>query len=156
MKQSINVLKTKSVSDPVTNKEAVRMIKNYKDNLGHINGKTKSVWFSLQTLKDLVAYVDSINTEQKKGSGVRVYIGRYENHADYPQKYRNKRTLVLVPTYDLNGTSDNHIDDISVEEVQKIKKDLENGTYLEDLSPYNHGELCPDDCNGTNIITGLE
>lgn len=153
----INLLKNIKGSGSITNKEAIRIIKNYKDN-GGWNGKTRAIWFPLETLKELVTSIERLDepSDGKKGSGARLYVGRYENHTDYPKELRGKRTLVCVPTFDLATTGNTHQDDITVEEVKKIKKELENGTYQMMTEPYNHGELCPDVCNGTNIQEGLQ
>jgi hypothetical protein len=125
----------------ITNFEAVWFVYHSKPLL--FAGKRKLIWFSADDIQQLHQYL------QNNGrSGVRIYEAKYPKHDRYSSinghDYRNRKTLVLVPTI-LNGKV--HEDEISEAEVQEVVRRIKKGNIPHMLA-FNHGELCPPNCDG--------
>lgn len=83
--------------------EANRLEETYKqtratilnDTLGYED--TREFWFSLDTLKKYISYVEQEGARMgKKGLGLRVYLGAYPTQSNYPDS--GYSTVFLVPT----------------------------------------------------------
>ena len=92
----------------------------------------------------------------KQGDGVRLYFSRYPQNISDAGK-RNRNTIVFVPTYQLDGSSTHH-DYISAEEVKTLSDEIgdpddasEEAFLTTGREGYNHGDLCPSECNGGNV-----
>ena len=136
----------------IPNPEAIDIIDEYKIRVG-TNHKTKSrsVWFGLKDLEDVITAINGINKKDKTkfGNGVRIYFAKYKkggyedvNTPHGKQNYNKKRTLVIIPTYTMESTGSIFHDDIERSDVQKslIEKTKPG---KKDLEAFNHGELCP-------------
>ena len=127
--------------------DAEDMVKNYKGHAGKdpIDLKkqnTRSVWFNLDTLDNLVKQLKAERLARQKGNpakrdsvtdGVRLYFGRYKTHIQSNMKERN--TLIFVSTY----------------WVQKgnFHQDYFN-KLLKRSDPLNNGELSPPNTLGVS------
>ena len=143
----------------ISKKEVVRLVKKFKKSGEKHN--TKAVWFSLDDVKEITKLIENLNDPAtgKTGDGVRLYYGRYPDYAIEMAK-GNKNTILFVPTYSKDGGSTHH-DYISAEEVKKLSEEIgdpdnpqEEGGGMDDEGGeegYNHGNLCPSDCNGANV-----
>ena len=129
-------------------KEVVRLVKKYKKDGGHNN--TKSIWFSLIDLIKVIGQVTSLDNPdlKKEGDGVRIYLAKTTKK--HPKPERN--TIVFVPTYNLNNGSI-HYDFLSAEEVGNLSQEIgdpDDGVGF-NTAGYDHGELCPETCEGTTV-----
>ncbi len=141
----------------ISKQEVVRLVKKYKKS-GEKNN-TKSVWFSLSEMEEVIKLIRELNDNSgKAGDGVRLYFGRYTEKSSASKKNRN--TIVFVPTYNLNGGAI-HFDFILDSEVRAISDEIgdPDESLLSEVSVlgdpgeegYNHGSLCPDQCEGTSV-----
>lgn len=142
----------------VSKKEVVRLVKKFKKS-GEKNN-TKSVWFSLNDMQEVVQLITNLSNPSsgKTGDGVRLYFGRYPQNASDPAR-RDRNTIVFVPTYKVNGDNTHH-DFISPDEVNRLSAEIgdpDSGTEDALLAMdggeegYNHADLCPSDCGGGNV-----
>jgi|GEM_PF-5886602 len=125
----------------ITNFDAVWIIHEYKN---IFKKKGKMIWFSREDIAELHHYMQNNNR-----SGVRVYRGKYPMHDNFRRvngahDYRGEKTIVFMPTK-ANGA--NHEDEIPEEEVLRIMRDIKDNNFPS-LMAFNHGELCPPNCNG--------
>jgi len=123
--------------------EAVWLVRHAKAIL--FPQKKNIMWFSKKQIEDL--YNELKNNDF---SGVRIYEGKYPNHEKFSRMfgkydYRNKSTLVFIPTIQ---KEDIHEDEIPEEEVKDIVRKIIKGEIPPDFRPFNHGELCPPNCGG--------
>lgn len=143
--------------EKISKKEVVRLVKKYKKS-GEKNN-TKSVWFSLSEMEEVIKLIRELNDagSGKVGDGVRLYFGRYTEKSTASKKNRN--TIVFVPTYNLNGGAI-HFDFILDSEVRTISDEIgdpDESSFAEARAlgdpgeGYNHGSLCPDECEGTTV-----
>lgn len=132
---------------PITNKDAIALIKEYKDCEGWGDKRTKSVWFSKS---ELLAMIDEIPLEADGGDGLRIYFAKYPSSlpsAPPPTGYENRNTLVFVPT--VKGPGGSHTNVIPVEAYilgQPIPGEPPIPGRPPGGSPSNHGQLCPPNC----------
>jgi hypothetical protein len=144
----------------ISKKEVVRLVKKFKKS-GEKNN-TKAVWFSLANIQEIVALIENLNdpASGKTGDGVRLYYGRYPDYVSENSK-GNRNTVLFVPTYSKDGGSTHH-DYISAEEVKKLSEEIGDpddpktevmarSMEGEGEEGYNHGDLCPSDCDGANV-----
>ena len=144
----------------ISKKEVVRLVKKFKKSGEKHN--TKAVWFSLGNVQEIVKLIENLNdtTSGKTGDGVRLYYGRYPDYVSENSK-GNRNTVLFVPTYSKDGGSTHH-DYISAEEVKKLSEEIgdpdDPTTEVIALSMdeegeegYNHGDLCPSDCDGATV-----
>ncbi|MEZ4859495.1 MAG: hypothetical protein R2781_11865 [Flavobacteriaceae bacterium] len=94
---------TDAPTQTITVEEANRLEETYKqtrasilnDTLGYED--TREFWFSLDTLKKYIAYVEQEGTKMgKKNLGLRIYLGAYPKQGNYPDP--GYTTVFLVPT----------------------------------------------------------
>ncbi len=144
----------------ISKKEVVQLVKKFKKSGEKHN--TKAVWFSLADMQEIVKLIGNLNdaASGKTGDGVRLYYGRYPDYVNEMSK-GNKNTVLFVPTYSKDGGSTHH-DYISAEEVKKLSEEIgdpdDPQTEVKDLpldddekEGYNHGDLCPSDCDGATV-----
>jgi hypothetical protein len=143
----------------ISKKEVVRLVKKFKKSGEKHN--TKAIWFSLNDIREIAKLIENLNdpASGKTGDGVRLYYGRYPDYAAENAK-GNKNTILFVPTYSKDGGSTHH-DYISAEEVKKLSEEIgdpdsgnENvalATEEDGKEGYNHGDLCPSDCDGATV-----
>ncbi|WP_420573615.1 hypothetical protein [Kordia sp.] len=82
--------------------EAINLHQNYINNLDTSTPlkETQFVWFSMKKIRDYIHYLDNIeklNPDNPNISGVRVYFGKHNGHADYTEQ----RTVFFAPTIDV-------------------------------------------------------
>ncbi len=126
--------------DPIDSKKAKEMVNLYRDYCGkHPQGKlTKSVWYSLKQLKEIISLIDE-RTDLTE-PGIRFYFGTYTETTEFKINektvdYIYRNTLLIVPTTQI--------------EKDGIKVNLDFNLHPI-VNPDNHGELCPDSCEGTD------
>ncbi|MBW2936622.1 hypothetical protein KXJ69_00800 [Aureisphaera sp. CAU 1614] len=88
--------------------EANRLEETYKktraailnDTLGYED--TREFWFSLDTIKKYISYIEQEGTRMgKKNLGLRVYLGAYPSQGNYPDP--GYSTVFMVPTVKSEG-----------------------------------------------------
>ena len=144
----------------ISKKEVVRLVKKFKKS-GE-KGNTSAVWFSLADIQEIVMLIGNLNDpgSGKTGDGVRLYYGRYPDYESENSK-GNKNTVLFVPTYSKDGGTVHH-DYISAEEVKKLSEEIgdpdDPQTEITNIQlgeegeeGYNHGDLCPSDCDGATV-----
>jgi hypothetical protein len=116
-------MSTADAYKPLTGQYVIDLISNYRDHqwnyissnpsftaapaVGH---DARSVWFSLNRLKDFIATIESyVEKDTTTGCGghhcerelgIRIYFGAYgPTHAVPNPSYAGKHTLVMIPTY---------------------------------------------------------
>lgn len=124
-------------AQPIPTKEAILLIKEYWDQEGKGEKKTRAVWFSTSDLLMILSLITN-----QGGDGARIFFGKYpDKDVDLPiPEYVNMNTLVFVPTK--KNEAGGHSDIFNIEElVQHPEQATSTGTAA------NHGELCPQKCN---------
>jgi hypothetical protein len=121
--------------------------------------QTRSVWFSLETLKDFIHQIESKTCNTCTGNlGIRFYFGQYPNvtgpGATYSDLisvdagYAGIQTLFMVPTID-QGTYHYDFDPAkSCERYKELAMDTSGfyppgGATVTALMAQNHGDACP-------------
>ena len=150
------------VNGVIPNHEAIELIDEYKRRVGtNTKTKSRSVWFSLQELEEIVEEIKRINQRDKTkfGNGVRVYFAKYKGseyeNVDTPhgkKNYNGKRTVVIIPTYTIGLSGTIFYDDISREDLLiSLIEQKKNAKQINFMTAYNHGELCPPEtgCEGS-------
>jgi len=146
--------------------EIINNDENLKRKYGDDFLDTRSIWFSIDELKQFIREAEAETKKSKstiKLEGLRLYFTVYpevkEGESEYfksvPKKYRNHHSLVFVPTY-YNVTKKIKIDYDLFEQSDSLKlKSLRafvpstpapptyNSLYL------NFGALCPPNCPPT-------
>lgn len=125
-------------AEPIPIKEAILLIKEYWDQEGTGDKKTRGVWFSTSDLLMILSLI----TDQS-GDGARIFFGKYPaSNFELPTpEYANMNTLVFVPTKKSeNGGHTN------IFNIEQLVQDPDQATTLAG-SAANHGELCPQKCN---------
>ncbi|MFD0939991.1 hypothetical protein [Pedobacter boryungensis] len=125
---------------------AQQMVSAFKKAERGKSGYTRSVWFPIQQMKNLM---DTIANEPH-ADGVRVYFGRYtkavidnvnsnlpQGEPKIPGTYVDRNTVIFVSTKNENG--------------RPMQDYMENALFSE---PKNRGALCPPDtgCDCTSDI----
>jgi hypothetical protein len=137
---------------------------------------SRSIWFSLDSLKKFIWEVESTVCKNKcantKNLGIRLYyarypaISRYTQLARLSQAYEKLHTIFMVPTYEAVNTS-NKIYNQDFDPRLYDKKgcsynsirELGSGMRFLVFSPIppanqlaqNHGTLCPTECEGSEF-----
>jgi len=123
--------------ETVPSEHAKLLIQTYKREEGGDPMKTRSVWFSVPDLGDIVKLASKL-VNGKQCNGIRVYFGKYPANDDVIKPpnndYLGRVTVVFVPTYD--ETTGNGLKHIDIFNVDAAVKDGEG-------EGFNHGELCP-------------
>lgn len=110
---------------------------NTQDHLSTLIGKaeTQNIWFEMNA--DLKNFLTELLKPGREVSGLRIYIGEYDNDTipsgKPPANYLNKLTVGFIATKLVGGKHIDHPDETNAK------------TNLA-LDAYNHGELCPDIC----------
>lgn len=100
---------------PITVDRAIRLVSNYNSNqyprlhqdTAADFQDTKSVWFSLQMMKDYIAELDG----QTGIDGIRFHFGAYGNGRGSTRNgYSNHQTIIMVPTIEGDTNSQYDID----------------------------------------------
>jgi predicted DNA binding protein len=137
----------------IEKREIVRLVKKYKKDGGHKN--TKSVWFSLKDLTKIIGLVSNLDNTptNREGDGVRVYFAKYTKN--YSTRKKEKNTILFIPTYNINGGAI-HYDFMTEEETRELSEDIgdpDTDTDTKEFNDegFNHGQLCPDICDGATI-----
>ena len=138
---------TKSTANCIDFEEARAMILNYERENGHLPSYTKSVWFGLDELEQIIR---DIRTEQyragekRKRYGIRFYFGKYNNNVNHTtisgdtKDYSNRNTILMVSTRQ--------------QETDGERQLVNENYYGVCLTPIeNKGELCPDQCLGDDL-----
>ncbi|WP_143159923.1 hypothetical protein [Chitinophaga jiangningensis] len=125
---------------------------------------TRCIWFpkaEIQNMASIICRNDSLD-------GVRFYLANYnlkytdtlptrEYENAPPMVYRNKTTLIMVPTWDSvpkGDTTHYHRDFIVLDSKGKV---IKGRTFLRAINPENKGELCPPgDCGPDGALLLLE
>src|ERR1700754_3504469 len=104
------------LKDTVNVKDAKRLVENFGPRSAKLNRgqlvmpDTRSVWFSIQQLKNLVKQVDSI----EHGDGIRFYFAAYDKvikgTLGVKPEYSDYATLVMVSTRKQDGDTLHHYD----------------------------------------------
>jgi hypothetical protein len=125
--------------EPIPKITALKLIQTYRDTHGWEDGKTKGVWFSKDDFIEILGMITRLNCD-----GMRIYLGRYPIHEDLPGtpdpvKYRDRVTVVFVPTR-------NKVNIFNIEEDVEV---VENKIRIlgedddDEPSSFNHGDLEP-------------
>lgn len=117
---------------------ARKLAQNYRDNkLGQriLDNDSRAVWFPKETILEALGLEPGTTTEF---SGLRFYLGAYEDKDHAPEKYPknrlhcNKITLVIVATKEIQ---DYHKDDLDEPDATP--------EYPVPFREFNDGQLCP-------------
>ncbi len=126
------------INGQISVKEAHEMVKAYDQ---ANPGKTKSVWFSLDRVEDLLMLLHEDHLNNLKTNGIRIYFGQYPADYDSPKEWAGRDTILFVSTYE-DGN-------INRDYFRHIRK-------KEPILPFNKGEICPppSDCgnNGSLLL----
>ncbi len=148
----------------------VRPVSNSHNN--KLVSDANSVWFGLEDLKrfiwEIESKVCSNNCPNRPALqlGVRIYYARYPGTGQYDttkekyfedlrDDYENMHTVFMVPTYDLPGVSDKHIDFYINHPYtncypDSIRSEGSIGSVAAlTVTGKNHGTLCPPVCGGS-------
>lgn len=116
------------------------LIGTYKNEEGWPPDKTRAVWFSLSSIRDIQALID-----EHEGDGVRIYFGKYPSDVDVPgtpdPSYKGKVTVVFIPTVTADDGSHTDIFPATVSNTGAATAPDDDG------NGYNHGGLCPPNCS---------
>jgi hypothetical protein len=89
----------KKIMSRISKADARTLIQRYRDTGGWDKGQTKSVWFSKNDLIEILGM-----TVEFEADGVHIYLAKYPETempgAPDPAKYKNRITVVFVPTID--------------------------------------------------------
>jgi len=141
----------KKTLDGVDKAIASAMIKRYAAKHKGENGVIKSVWFSIDQLDKMITMLKAerlMAGEDENRYGIRFYMGTYDkivlhtNINGTQRDYGNKDTVLMVSTK--QGEKDGEPAKINVDYFSKYV------TNLKTVPIENHGELCPEDCSGTD------
>jgi hypothetical protein len=128
------------VAGPITNEEAIKLIKEYRNCEGWGSGKTRAIWFSAEEIRNILKEIPA-----SMGDGIRIYFAKYpETGVDLPSPdYKHRNTLVFVPTtIEIIGGVTRHKNIVDVEAlIDGVPPPNSPGG-----SPSNHGQLCPPNC----------
>ncbi|HEV8284789.1 MAG TPA: hypothetical protein VGQ09_10805 [Chitinophagaceae bacterium] len=109
------------------------LIQWYKNTGGWDNGQTRSVWFSKDDFIQILSMTDEFDAD-----GMHIYLAKYPDEempeAPDPEEYRNRITVVFVPTRDKQDIFD-------VEAPPDQAMMATNGDA--DDPAFDHGELEP-------------
>lgn len=113
------------------------LVRNYKKQRWLFNSQRIGKDDSLSTTFDLESLNEFLKqASQAKADSIRVYFGVYpENHEENPE-YRNKQTIVMVASKQIQQENGKIID----KEIYIKKKE----GY--DILAFNFGRICPPDC----------
>ncbi|AYL96222.1 hypothetical protein [Mucilaginibacter celer] len=117
------------------------------------NGLTKSVWFGLDQIEELVK---RLKDEQAAGfgtDGLRVYFARYTENTipEGQRQFIGKNTVVLVSTKKVKGENGIEFHEDYFDGIEPNQKKVEKTISSKDSPPENRGELCQPQCNGTKL-----
>jgi len=104
--------------------------------------RTSAIWFDKEVIKRLY---DALYVEPKKDrlDGVRFYFGRYPKNYEVSSRAK-KLTMFMLLT--VPGAGDKtHNDTFYFKSERPLKWDLNK---MKDIHNLNHGELCPEVCDG--------
>lgn len=83
----------------ISQADACTLIQQYRDAGGWDNGQTKSIWFSKDDFIEILSMTPEFGAD-----GMHIYLAQYPETempgAPDPEKYRNRNTVVFVPTVD--------------------------------------------------------
>jgi hypothetical protein len=117
----------------ISKTDARILIQRYRDTGGWDSGQTKSIWFSSDDFKDILSMIAEVGAD-----GMHIYLAKYPEKempgAPDPAKYRNRTTVVFVPTIDKQD-----IFDVEAASDEQAARTMDGGTN----DAYNHGNLEP-------------
>lgn len=98
---------------------------------------TEAVWFPKEVF--LEALNLPLDTDTGNISGIRVYLGAYENRSDYPRNpdWRRQLTLVLAQTESRDNGSG------TIVERDILDDPDANPSYPNPIDTFNDGQICP-------------
>ena len=122
---------------------AQELILTYKTEEGWAGDKTRAVWFSAADFTDIIAQIN-----ENGGDGSRIYFGKYPSDTDIPgtpdPTYKGRVTLVFIPTVaQSDGTHQDLFPPIPPPSFVAAAAASSGGP----VTGFNHGELCPPNCN---------
>lgn len=128
----------------ISQSDASTMVKAY----GALPTETKSVWFSLEQIDQMVTLLKSEKLLNCGTDGLRIYFGTYTEDTlgeDEPASYIGMDTLVLVSTRSVVNSAG----------VTLYHEDyfdhLQMSTDKPGATPENRGELCQPNCSGATL-----
>ena len=133
----------KALIGEISQDDASKMVYAYNNTDSPKN--TKSVWFSLEQMDQLVTLLKAEKLVGLDTDGVRIYSGTYtdETIGAQPKAYLGRDTVIFVSTKAFRDTDTGEV--------------LYHEDYFEHLelpkygNPENNGELCPSHCDGTTL-----
>jgi len=137
-------------SDGVDKPIAVEMVKRYASKHAGQQNLTKSIWFSVERLDEIITLLKAeriMAGEAGKRYGIRFYMATHGpgathiNNSGTKREYDNRDTVLMVSTKQGDKVGE---ENFNVDYFSKYISDLK-ATPIE-----NHGELCPEDCGGTD------
>lgn len=122
---------------------AKEMAKTFRKNQVRTNNDTKSIWFPAE---QIIAIANAL--EKEKADGIRIYFGQYTDDVikklneipgaeKIPEDYAGKNTVIFVSTREEKG----------------VKKTDYFSDMKHPMVPENRGELCPNDCPDSPMLT---
>ena len=126
----------------ITLKEAKSIRNSYiKKN----KGKTQQVYFEYKKLMSyLTEIVKDPRLQDTDKVGIKIYFAEYD--AEFPDHNKNRVTLMLVPTLNIDGVHQDVLDTTD-----------DDDQYLNNvLEAFNHGRLCPPYDGRSNGDTGSD
>ena len=109
---------SKRPADAITYQEFAAMITQYETHqqkvlepyvnkkFGYNEGDTQSNWFSIEELKQYIAYVERLSKEKEiELTGIRIFSAAYPNN-DQGDDYKGRQSLIFTPTAKIKGKID--------------------------------------------------
>lgn len=133
------------------------MVYNYQNLVP--TSQTRSVWFSIETIKDFIHQIETKTCNTCTGAlGIRFYFAKYPSvtgtNASYPDltavdaSYAGIQTLFMVPTIDVGNYHFDFDPEVNCDPYKLPAMDSSGvypsgGTTVTALMSQNHGDACP-------------
>ncbi|MBC7399744.1 MAG: hypothetical protein H7289_07340 [Mucilaginibacter sp.] len=121
---------------------------------GGKGAKTRSVFIPLTKLDALTAALDAARAKDGKTDGIRIYFGRYPklqlDRKPYEHAWRN--TIIIVSTKDTAILQRGGKQPVNMHLDYFGAPNHKVATFMLMVNPDNHGELCPNNCDGATLV----